>query len=122
MLEDVRAAVGRILNVMGRGRLDVIAVAASVLAVAMFVAYLSVIRQQGGDPAAWAVAALVAGAAGAAYGAVVTAPHRRAALILAGFTLTALGVLAILTIGLPILAAGALCLVAAARQKSLPAP
>jgi hypothetical protein len=107
---------------MGQGRLDAIAGAASVLTVAMFVAYLSVIRQQGGEPAAWAVAALTGGAAGAAYGAVVAAPYRRAALMLAGLTLMASGVLAILTIGLPILAAGALCLVAAARQKSLPAP
>lgn len=107
---------------MGRGRLDAIAVAGSVLTIAMFVTYLSVIRQQGGDPAAWAVIALIGGAVGAAYGAVVAAPHRRAALTLSGFTLMALGLLAILTIGLPILTAGALCLVAAARRKPISAP
>jgi hypothetical protein len=101
---------------MGRGRLDAIAVAASLLAMAMLVAYVSVIRQQGGEPATWAIAALIGGAATAAYGAVVVAPYRRAALMLAGLSLMALGVLAILSIGLPILAAGALCLVAAARQ------
>lgn len=106
---------------MGRGRLDAIAVTASVLAVAMLVVYLSVIRQQEGEPAAWVVAALIGGAAAAAYGAVVAAPYRRAALGLAGLTLMVLGMLAILTIGLPILVAGALCLMAAARQKSVPA-
>jgi hypothetical protein len=118
----VPATGGRILRVMERARLDAIAVAASVLALAMFVVYLSVIRQQEGEPATWAVAALIGGAAAAAYGAVLTAPYRRAALMLSGLALVALGVLAILTIGLPILLAGALCLVAAARQKPLPAP
>ena len=120
--EDVLVTDGRILEVMGRGRLDAIAVAASVLAVAMFVVYLSVIRQQEGEPAAWAVAILIGGAAAAAYGAVVAAPYRRAALVLAGLALMALGVLAVLTIGLPILLAGALCLLAALRQRSVPAP
>ena len=121
-VEDVLAACRRILRVMGRGRLDAIAVAASVLAVAMVVVYLAVIRQQEGEPAAWAVAVLIGGAAAAAYGAVVAAPYRRAALVLAGLALLALGLLAILTIGLPILMAGALCLLAAVRQSPLRAP
>jgi hypothetical protein len=101
---------------MGRARLDRVAVAASVLALAMLVVYLSVIRQQEGQPAAWAVAASIIGAGAAGYGAVVTAPYRRAALLLAGLVLVVLGGLAILTIGLPILVAGALCLVAVLRQ------
>jgi len=107
---------------MARIRIDIIGVAASVLALAMCFVYLSVMRQQEGEPAAWAVATLIGGAAAAAYGAVRTAPYRRAALMLSGLALVALGVLAILTIGLPILLAGALCLVAAARQKPLAAP
>ena len=106
---------------MGRGRLDAVAVAASVLAVAMVVVYLAVIRQQEGEPAVWAVAVLVGGAAAAAYGAAGSAPYRRAALVFAGLALMSLGVLAILSIGLPILVAGALCLIAAMRQRSSPA-
>ena len=105
---------------MGRGRVDVIAVAASLLALAMVLVYLAVIRAQAGEPAAWAVVALMVGATAAAYGAVVRAPYRRQALVLAGLVLLGLGVLAILTIGLPILLAGALCLVATVRRGSVP--
>ena len=105
---------------MGRGRVDAVAVAASVLAAAMVMVYLAVIQEQAGDPAAWAVAALIGGATGAAYGAVVRAPYRRPALVLAGLVLMVLGVLAVLTIGLPILLAGALCLVAAVRRGPVP--
>ena len=100
--------------------MDAIAVAASVLAGAMVIEYLAVIQGQGGEPAAWAVAALIGGALTAAYGAVMTFPYRRTALVLAGLTLVTLGVLAMLTIGLPILLAGALCLTAAVRPLPVP--
>ena len=79
--------------------------------------YLTVIRQQDGQPAVWAAAILVLGAAGAGYGAFRDAPYRRAALLSAACGLAALGLLAILTIGVPILLASALCLVAAVRQR-----
>ncbi len=62
--------------------------------------------------------ALVLGAAAAGYGAVRAFPHRRLALLLACLLLVALGLLAILTIGLPILLAGGLCFVALARNGS----
>jgi hypothetical protein len=107
---------------MGRHRLDLLAVGASMVALAMLVAYLAVINSQDEAPAAWAVAVLVLGASGAAYGAVVRAPYRRAALVAAAVVLLGLGLLAILSIGLPILLAGALCLVAATRQRPVPAP
>lgn len=107
---------------MRQARLDGVALAGSVLALAMLVVYLSVIRQEDDQPAAWAVAALVLGAGAAGYGAVRTAPGRRAALLLAGLGLVVLGVLAILSIGLPILFAGALCLVAALRQRRARTP
>ena len=102
---------------MRRSGLDVAAVAATVLAVVMLVVYLVVMRGQDDQPAMWAVVLLVLGAAAAGYGAVRSAPYRRAALLAAACGLTALGVLAILTIGLPILFAGVLCLVAAVRQQ-----
>ncbi len=102
---------------MGRARQNLFAVAASMLALVMLFVYLMVIRQQDGQPAVWAVAILVLGAAAAGYGAVARAPYRRGVLLFAGGALAVLGVLAILTIGLPILVAGALCLVAAVRQR-----
>ncbi len=101
---------------IGRTRVDLFAVGAALLAVVMLVAYLSILRQQEGEPALWAIAALVLGAVGAGYGSVRSAPHRRAALVATGLVLLALGGLAILTIGLPILVAGGLCLVAAVRE------
>ena len=107
---------------MGRVRLDAFAVVASVLATVMVIVYSTVTREQGGEPAAWAVAALVGGAAAAAYGAVRTVPYRRSALVLAGLVLFAMGVLAILSIGLPILLAGVLSLAAAVRRGRTRAP
>ena len=82
----------------------------------MLVAYLSILRHQEGEPALWAIAALVLGAVGAGYGisqertspARGTGGHRPRT--------PGLGGLAILTIGLPILVAGGLCLVAAVRE------
>ena len=65
----------------------------------------------------WAVAALVVGAAAAGVGAVVAFPYRRASLAGAALLLILLGLLAILTIGLPILLSGALCLVAGWRSR-----
>lgn len=106
---------------MGRARLDVAALAASMLALGMLVVYLVLLRQQDGQPAVWAVAILVLGAAGAGYGAGAAAPHRRGALLAAGGALAVLGLLAILTIGLPILVSAGLCLVAAGRSGGSPA-
>jgi hypothetical protein len=105
---------------MERVRIDLVAATASLLALAMLAVYLVVIRQQDGEPALWAVAALVFGAAAAGYGAVPAFRHRRAALLLAGLVLVALGMLAILSIGLPILVAGALCFVGFARRRQAP--
>ncbi len=86
----------------------------------MLVMYLSITRQQGSAPAVWVVAALVLGAAAAGYGATRAAPCRRTSLVLGGLVLMALGLLAILTIGLPILIAGGLCLIALVRTVPVP--
>ena len=80
--------------------------------------YLRVVDEQDGTPAAWFVVALLLGAVGAAYGAVRAAPHRRAVLVAAGVVLCAAGVLGILTVGLPVVLAGGLCLVAAVRSPA----
>jgi hypothetical protein len=107
---------------MGRARFDLVAGAASVLAIVMLIAYLSVMRQQDDEPAAWAVVALLIGAVTAGYGALGWSPYRRVALVVGGLVLGALGLLAILSIGLPIIAAGVLCFVAAARGSAASAP
>lgn len=105
-------------QVMRQARWDPFAAAASVLAFTLLVVYLWVIRQQQDEPpAVWAVAALVVGAAAAGVGAVVAFPYRRASLAGAALLLILLGLLAILTIGLPILLSGALYLVAGWRSR-----
>jgi drug/metabolite transporter (DMT)-like permease len=103
--------------VLGR-RVDPVAVAAAVLALVMAVVYVVVIHDQ--DESAGVIVALVltgllVGAAAAAYGARKASPHRAGVLMTAGFLLGVLGLLALLTIGLPIIVAGGLCLIAASR-------
>jgi len=101
-----------------RSRLDPFAVTGSVLALGMAVVYLWLMQLESDRPVAWFLAALLLGAGAAGYGAVRASPHRDAALILAGVVLTTLGVLAIFSIGLPILAAGALCLSSAVLRMA----
>jgi hypothetical protein len=105
---------------MGPARFDAVAAVASALALTMTFVYLSVMRQQDSEPAGWVVATLLLGAVAAGYGALTTARHRRTALVVAGGLLGMLGLLAILTIGLPILLAAALCLVSLVRRGPVP--
>ena len=100
---------------------DGLAIAASLIALAMVVVYLVLIRAQGdGSPAVWFLLTLLAAAALAGYGARRDAAHRMTALLLAGAALLAIGLLAILSIGLPILVAGGLALAAALRAATAP--
>ena len=96
-------------------RVDVVALLAAVIAVTMAGVYVQVMNSQDDDPLAWVLVALAIGAVLSAYGIVRNAPHRRAILTGAAVVLLALGVLAILTIGFPILIAGALALWASTR-------
>ena len=110
-----------ILDAMRHARWDPFAATASALALTMLVVYLWVIGQQQEEgPAVWAVAALIVGAAAAGLGAIVAFPYRGAALVTAAVVLIGLGLLAILTIGLPILVAGSLCVIAGWRSRPAP--
>ncbi|MEU5723656.1 hypothetical protein [Micromonospora sp. NPDC047738] len=99
-----------------RSGADLLAGAAALIAVLMLGLYLGVMRQQGDQPLAWVVTALALAAVLAGYGAFYAAPRRGWALAASGVLLGALGLLAILSIGLPILIAGGLALVAAVRS------
>ncbi len=101
----------------GRRRVDVVAVAGTMLTVMMTVVYIWLMRDQGDQPLAWVLGVMLCGAALAGYGARITSPQRRIALLFAGVLLTGLGVLAILSIGAPIIAAGVLCLISGARTR-----
>jgi hypothetical protein len=90
-------------------------VSASALASAVTVLYLFLVLTEDGSPAWWALAVLVVGIAGSAYAVRKRVPYRRAALVVSAVGLLALGFLAIFSVGLPLLLAGALCVAAAFR-------
>jgi hypothetical protein len=103
-------------------RIEPLALAAGALALAMAIYYVWLIREQGNHPLPWVLALLLAGALLAAYGAIRELPYRRAALLAAAVLLTALGLLARLSIGWPIIASGLLAIGALLRAPQPRAP
>jgi hypothetical protein len=101
-------------------KVDLLALGATVLALVMTVAYVVVIRSESGELAIWFVTAMAIAIACGAYGCSPGLPQRRIALLVCGVILGALGLLAILTIGLPILVASVLAWIAFARARSAP--
>lgn len=99
-------------------RIDLLALASALIVLVMLGVYLGIMRGEDDQPAWWFVAALVVGALGSGYGAIAAAPGRIPAVVGAGVLLVGAGFLGLLTIGLPILLAGVLCLVAAARSRA----
>jgi uncharacterized membrane protein len=91
-----------------------LAAASALLALVMVAVYLWVIHWQDGEVAIWFVSGLALAALLAAAGAVLAS---RPVLIVAGVLLLALGFLGILSIGLPIVAAGVLAILAAVRTR-----
>jgi hypothetical protein len=100
---------------------------AAVVAVATDALYLAIIRSQGlGEPGDWVTVTVVASAilAFAACAGVAalapgpTLPARRVLLLVATVGLFVMGVLGIFSIGLPLLVAGVLCLIAWTRTAA----
>lgn len=99
-------------------RFDPFALAAAVLTASVTVLYLFLVRTQDGRPSWWAVAILTAAVLGAAYGVRMYAPYRRAPLVVAAVGLFLLGFVALFSIGLPLLLAAVLCVLAALRTPT----
>ena len=99
-----------------RRRPDGLALAAAVLAAVMGVAYVWLMDAQGDVPRSWYLALLLAGTILAGYGAVLGSPGRPVSLVLSAVVLLAAGALALASIGLPILVAGTLAVVASLRS------
>ncbi len=97
--------------------LDLAPLMAAVVAVVMAFVYVRVVSGQDGEPLPWVLAILGVGVLSCAYGASMAAPHRQVVLVGSAIVLGVLGLLAILTIGLPILAAGGLALLGASRGR-----
>ena len=98
-------------------RFDLLALSACLLAAAVTVLYLYLVATEGGTPRWWAVSVLVVAICGTTYATRLSVPYRRVALGVSAVCLLALGYLAILSIGLPLLLAGALCVAAALRAR-----
>jgi hypothetical protein len=98
-----------------RNSWDLLAAIAAVIALIMIGLYIGLISQEGSQLAAWFLAGLAAAALLSIYGVARAAPRRGLALAVSGLVMTVLGFVSILSIGFPILVAGVLALVAAAR-------
>jgi hypothetical protein len=94
---------------------DLLAAIAAVIALTMIGIYIGLISQQGGQLAVWFLAGLGMAALLSIYGAARAAPRRGLALVVSGVMMAILGLLGILSIGFPIIGAGVLAQVAAAR-------
>jgi hypothetical protein len=100
-----------------RRRVDPAAIVAALVACGIALGYGWLMRQENDQPAAWFLGGLVVGALLCVYGS-ARVPMRRAALAAAGGIMIVLGTLGILSIGLPILVAGIVALMAAARHRA----
>jgi hypothetical protein len=119
---DPQLADDRGMNARAWPRIEPLALIAATLATAMAACYVWLSHQQGDQPLPWVLALLLAGALLAAYGAIGQLPCRHAALLAAGAALTTLGLLALPSIGLPIIASGFLALASTLRSPQRRAP
>ena len=103
-------------------RIAPLALIAATLATGMAVYYVWLIRRQSDQPLPWVLALLLTGALLAVYGSIRQVPYRRAGLSAAGAELTAIGLLALPSIGLPIIASGFLALASILRAPQRRAP
>jgi hypothetical protein len=100
-------------------RPDALGSAAAALAAAMAVVYIGLMSSQGDAPRSWFLVLLLTGALLSGFGAVVKQRWGQTAFILSAAVLLPAGVLALATIGLPILAAGTLAVLASLRSRDV---
>ena len=94
--------------------------AAAVLVFAVVLMYLVLVALQGARPTLWAVALLTAAGSGAIYASRRTSWGRRSVAGLCGFVLIFLGYLTLFSIGIPLVLAATLCIVAALKSPPRP--
>lgn len=91
-------------------------VVVAVLATATAILYVVLMISQEDSPFSWFLFSLLVVIVLLGVAASRAAPYRAIALVIAGFSLLTLGVLGILSIGLPLVPAGGLALVSASRD------
>jgi hypothetical protein len=96
---------------------DPLAATAAAITAVMTSLYLALIRRQGGQPQVWFVVGLTVAELLCLYGIVRAAPARRPALAASAALLLLFGLLGLLSIGLPFIAAGVLAALAAGRGR-----
>jgi hypothetical protein len=90
-----------------------VAVAAGTLAIG----YVRLMDAEGDSPRAWFLGGLVVASVLAGYGAVRSAPRRAEAIAVSGVVLVSFGILAMFSIGLPILIAGVVAIAFALKTR-----
>lgn len=90
-----------------------VAVAAGTIAIA----YVRLVDTESDSPRAWFLGGLVVASLLAGYGAVRSAPRRAEAVAISGVVLIPLGILAIFSIGLPILITGVVAIAFAIKMR-----
>ena len=98
----------------------VLAAVAALLTLGVLGALVAITSDQGESPASWFMVLLLVATAGLGYG-TTRGSRRGVVLTAAGGLLMALGLLGILTIGLPLLLAGVLAFVASQSPSASPA-
>jgi hypothetical protein len=104
-----------------RGRADPAAIAAAVVAGGVAVTYVWLMRQENDQPVAWFLGGLVLSMLLCGYGS-ARVPLRRTSLAAAGGIMVVIGWLGIFSVGLPVLVAGIVALLAAARPREANRP
>jgi hypothetical protein len=93
---------------------------ASLITISVAIVYVWLIQQQGDQPALWLLGGMVLCVLFSAYGTVGTAPHRAWALAASATILIVFGVLAVASIGLPMLVAAIFAELAMVRARKGP--
>lgn len=86
-------------------------------ACAITIGYVRLMDSQGDRPTTWFVAGLLSAAVLAAYATFRSAPRRAEAIAVSGAVLFSFGILAMFSIGLPILIAGVIAIAFAAKTR-----
>lgn len=96
---------------------DFIPAGVAAAACAIAIGYVQLMESQGDSPRAWFLAGLISAAALASYAAFRSVPRRAEAIAVSGGVLLLFGILAMLSIGLPILLAGVVAIAFALKIR-----